>query len=65
MRTQLVAVIVALVVSRLVFAYFHFHYSLFTDPFDIVKLTIDFGTWTVTYLIVTAIVHKIQTMRAS
>ncbi len=59
MRTPLVAVIVAFVVSRLIFAAFHFHYNLFTDPFDIVKFLIDFGTWAGVFMLTTLLMQKL------
>lgn len=46
------AFIVAYIASRVTFAVFDFHYSLFGERFDVRKLLIDFGVWIAAYFVV-------------
>ena len=41
--------VIAYVASRIIFAYAGFTYSLFSEPFDLAKLVVDFGVWGVLY----------------
>lgn len=44
---RLLAVLVAYLGSRAIFAAFDFHYDVFREPFDVGKLVIDFGVFAI------------------
>jgi hypothetical protein len=46
---RLLAVAIAYVVSRVIFAAWGFHYNVFREPLSWGKLAIDFGVWVLIY----------------
>ena len=43
------SLVVAYIASRVIFAAAGFTYNIFSDPFDLGKLVVDFGAWVVLY----------------
>ena len=50
----------AFIASKLIFVAAGFHYRPLKDPFDIVKLVIDVGTWAVLYTLILWLVNRVS-----
>jgi uncharacterized membrane-anchored protein len=55
---HVLAFCVAFGVSRTLFAAAGFHYDMFTEPFNIGKLAVDFGVWVMLYMVVFRILTR-------
>ncbi|MCY6372221.1 hypothetical protein [Clostridium ganghwense] len=55
---EIITVIFAYIVSRGIFKLTDFNYSIFSEPFNIIKFTIDFGTWMIISLVILLILKK-------
>ena len=45
------AIVIAYVVSRILFAAAGFSYDIFSEPFDLGRLVVDLGVWGVLYVL--------------
>jgi hypothetical protein len=55
----LIPFLIAFIGSKLIFRLFDFNYSLFSDPFDGVKLLIDTGVFFILFVLGTMLSDKI------
>ncbi|MBE0564508.1 MAG: hypothetical protein IH621_01005 [Krumholzibacteria bacterium] len=51
--------VVAYIASRIGFAAAGFAYNVFSDPFDLGKLVVDFGVWIVLYALSHAVLVRV------
>ena len=61
----LLALVIAFVVSRALFAAVGFDYDLFSDRFDLRKLAIDFGVWAIVCAATLLVLDRVATSRRS
>lgn len=52
--------VVSYILVHIIFKLFDFKYNIFSDPFNILKFIIDFGSWMIIWMLVYSILGKMQ-----
>jgi hypothetical protein len=60
---RLLAVAIAYVVSRALFAALGFHYNVFGEPFDLSKFAVDFGVWILVFASTVWLLDRFESTR--
>lgn len=59
-RIGIITFVVSYILVHIIFKLFNFTYNMFSEPFNILKFIIDFGSWMIIWLLVYYILQKMQ-----
>ncbi|WP_207653587.1 hypothetical protein [Clostridium peptidivorans] len=59
-RIGIITFVVSYVLVHSIFKLFNFKYDIFSEPFNILKFIIDFGSWMIIWVLVYSILEKMQ-----